>query len=168
MKKILLYVGILIPLMSFHGNATSCDERRDWVGVDVRELMKESWRRRSDTGFGVVDLDMNGDGVGDRAYLVVSRDRVRSAIKICFGSKDMGITANCRILAESENIYPVMGLERRNSGCHKFHENDAGNLVDSKICSKFEVLEYFRFGSSSSFFIYDEKSDSFGRYWDSY
>lgn len=167
MRKILC-VSILTPLISFHGDAISCDEKNEWVVVDVGELMKEGWRRHSETGFGVVNLDMNGDGVGDQASLVVSQDGVRSAIKVCFGSKDGGVDANCRTLAEGENVYPVMGLEKRNPGCYEFHEDDAGNLSDGRICSKFDALEYFRFGSSGSFFIYDEKSDRFGRYWNSY
>ena len=130
--------------------------------------MKEGWRRYSETGFGVVQLDVNGDGFDDQASLVVSRDGVRSAIKICFGSKDTDASASCKVLAESESIYAVMGLEKRNPGCYEFHEDDAGNIADGKVCSKFDVLEYFRFGSSGSFFIYDDNNDIFSRYWDSY
>lgn len=166
MKRILY--AVLIPFMSFHGNAISCDEKGNWVTVDASEIMKHDWRRHSETGFGVVQLDMNGDGLDDRASLVVSQDGARSAIKICFGSKDGDVDVDCRILAEGENIYPVMGLEKRSPGCYEFHEDDAGNTSDGRICSKFDALEYFRFGSSSSFFIYDENGDSFGKYWDSY
>ena len=166
MRKILY--AILIPLMSFHGDAISCDEKSYWIVVDADELMKQGWRRHSETGFGVVQLDMNGDGIDDRASLVVSQDGIRSAIKICFGVKDGSVDVNCRIFAEGENIYSVMGLEKRSPGCYEFHEDDAGNISGGRICGKFDALEYFRFGSSSSFFIYDEKSDSFGRYWNSH
>jgi hypothetical protein len=165
----ILYVSVFVSLISFRGDAIPCEDQSVWVSVDAKELMSQEWRRHSKTGFGQVYLDINGDGVDDHASLVVSQDRTRSAIRICLGSKMMDdVGSNCRVLAESENVYPVMGLEKRKSGCYDFHEDDAGNLSDGKVCSKFDALEYFRFGSSGSFFIYDEGSGVFDRYWDSY
>jgi len=147
----------------------ACERADGWIVVGIDELMKQGWRRHSDAGFGFVDLDMNGDGVSDRASLVTSGDGVRSAIEICFGTKDVSPSGNCRILAEGVNVYFVMGLAKRSAGCYEYYEDDAaGAGAGGAVCTQFDVLEYFRFGSSGSFFIYDKRMDNFRRYWDSY
>lgn len=125
------------------------------------------WRTRSPTFFVSEVLDMNADGVLDRASLVVSRDGKRSGIRVCFGGGTRR-APRCAVVGESENIAEVMGLKRLSAGCHSYHENDEGVLSrGNKICSKGQPLQYFRFASASSFFIYDVKSDRFLRYWDS-
>lgn len=38
---------------------------------------------------------------------------------------------------------------------------------NAPVCSKAEALDYFRFGSAGSFFLYDKNTRHFSRYWDS-
>lgn len=59
-----------------------------------------------------------------------------------------------------------MGLEKRAPGCHEYVEDESANSSGT-ICSKFDGLDYFRFASSGSFFIYNDKTGNFERYWDS-
>lgn len=166
MRKI-IHIGILIQLASFHGDAVSCDAGDAWVVVDGNGTMGEDWRRQSETGFRSTYLDINGDGAADQASMVISSDSARSAIKICFGSKTPGTLADCEIVGEGDNVSAVMGLERRPAGCYEFYEDDLGSRIDGRVCAKYDVLGYFRFGSAGSFFIYDEKHGNFNRYWDS-
>ena len=61
-----------------------------------------------------------------------------------------------------------MGLEKKKPGCYAYIEDAYGTSSGGKkICSQNEVVEYFRFGSAGSFFIYDQSSNTFKRYWDS-
>lgn len=145
----------------------ACETRSEWIDVEISSLMKERWRRHSETGFGRVDLDINGDGAGDQASLVVSRDGSRSAIKICLGPTLQGAGSACQIVAEAADIHIVMGLEKRGPGCYEFYEDDSGQSSEGRVCTKHDVLEYFRFASSSSLFIYDSQTASFRRYWQS-
>lgn len=167
MKKICFIVIFTLFIQSSVASP-SCGQQEEWVNVSSEDLSKDDWRRHSENNFGSARLDMNGDGIGDEAALVVSQDAKRSAIRICFGIKDGKADMPCHVIADSENIYSVMGLERRDPGCYEYHEDDEGNVKMGEVCSKFDILEYFRFASSSSFFIYDENDGEFHRYWDSH
>lgn len=74
----------------------------------------------------------------------------------------------CRVIAEGVNVAEVMGLERKPAGCFPYREDEFGNEArDGRICSAGEVVEYFRFGSSNSFFVCEKKIGEFSRYWNS-
>ena len=110
---------------------------------------------------------MNADMVPDKASLVVSADGKRSGIRVCFGGEVVS-EPPCIVIGESENIAEVMGLQRMTAGCYDYSESDQGvPSRGKKVCSKGDALSYFRFGSSSSFFVYDLSTDTFSRYWDS-
>ena len=132
----------------------------------MKEVQEQSWRDVAPTKFLSVKLDMDGDGKKDIAAIVVSRDLKKSAIRVCFGGTIR--KQQCQIIAAGENIADVMGLEQKSPGCYVYTEDDAGNLSrGQQICGRNSILEYFKFGSASSFFIYEISSDKFARYWDS-
>ena len=126
--------------------------------------------RQSDAGFASVTLDMKGDGLDDEATLVVSRSGKRSAVRICLSAASYHETGksgvNCRVVAESGDIHGVMALDKRVPGCYEFYESDT-TRSGGQVCTKFEALEYFRFASAGSFFVYSKGDESIGRYWDS-
>ena len=143
---------------------------RNWETVSIEGLKKQDeWRRGSPTAFAKVSLDMNGDGLKDEATLVVDRGRHHSGLRVCFGRKDPSAPSNCHILVDDdlEDSYDDMGLVVRAPGCHDY--NTVNDLVDAsgKVCSRTQALNYFREGSSTSFFLYDQKTGRFNRYWDS-
>lgn len=144
-------------------------ESDNWVPVSIKALREDAWRRSSPHAFAHVRLDMNGDGVKDEAMLVVDRVRHRSALKVCLASNARGVSADCQILAEDEDEggYEIMGLEVRAPGCHRYNELNEGSDTGGQVCSKAEALDYFRFGSAGSFFLYDKNTRHFSRYWDS-
>ncbi|KRG48748.1 hypothetical protein [Stenotrophomonas beteli] len=59
-----------------------------------------------------------------------------------------------------------MALDVRVPGCHHYNALDRAD-ADGRVCSRTQALDYFRFAGSPSFFLYDLKTDSFNRYWDS-
>lgn len=150
--------------------AQPSDSPGGWTAVSIENLKRqEAWRKTSPTAFAKVHLDMNGDGLQDEAALVVDRVRHRSGLRVCLATKDPGVPADCRILAEhdQEDAYEIMGLDVRAPGCHDYNALNDRTDVDGRICSRRQGLDYFRFASSSSFFLYDQKTDRFNRYWDS-
>ena len=150
--------------------ARSGEPSRGWKAVSIEDLKKQDeWRRTSPTAFAKVSLDMNGDGLKDEATLVIDRARHHSGLRVCFGKKGPKSPSQCHILVDDnlEDGYDVMGLDVRAPGCHLY--NTVNDLVDAsgRICSRAQALEYFRVGSASSFFLYDQKTGRFNRYWDS-
>lgn len=159
-----LLVILIISFFGMHSIPVLAGD--GWVRLTMSNIPGGSWRDVSDSGFLQSYLDVDGDGRMDLAAIVVSRDGRRSAVRVCFG--DSMKSPQCRVIAEGENVAEVMGLERRPVGCFPYREDEFGNEArDEKICSVGEVIEYFRFGSASSFFVYEKKTGKFSRYWDS-
>ena len=143
-------------------------DTKNWRPLSQEELTKQQWRSASKTGFASVSLDVNGDRVPDKATLVVSGDAKQSGIELCYGANSKSEAAVCTIIAAEENAAEVMGLEKKKPGCYEYNEDEAGiSSNGKKACSRNDILEYFRFGSAGSFFIYDRESNAFKRYWDS-
>ncbi|WP_148040907.1 hypothetical protein [Montanilutibacter psychrotolerans] len=156
---------MLIPLilLSCIPRAAACD---GWIRLSATEVQGQTWRDAAPTKFLSATLDMDGDGELDVAAIVVSRDSKRSAIRICFGGSER--RQQCQIIAVSENIADVMGLEKKGPGCYSYAEDDVGRPSRGRqICGRNDMLEYFKFGSAGSFFVYETNRNTLGRYWGS-
>ena len=163
-------VAALAVALSAPVPASAGERSARWETVNFEELKKlDEWRRASPTAFAKVSLDMNNDGLKDEATLVIDRGRHHSGLRVCLGRKEPRSPSNCHILVDDdlEDAYDVMGLNVRAPGCHLY--NTMNDLVDAggRICSRAQALEYYRVGSATSFFLYDQKTGRFNRYWDS-
>jgi hypothetical protein len=138
----------------------------DWIRIEDSKLSEDHWRPSAPDNFGAVVLDLNNDGLMDEAFLVVNRGATRSAVKVCFGGNGQSSAGRCRVIAAGTNISSVMGLDKRPRGCYEYSEADVGSGTSGRVCSKGDVLEYFRFGSSSSFFV--AEGGVLVRYWESH
>lgn len=148
------------------GYKTSADSNAEsWLPLNIGGQTERNWRAKSPTSFATVSLDLDGDKVADRAALVVSGDAKRSGIEICYGKKSA--SQDCVVIAVEENIAEVMGLEKRKPGCYDYIDSDSLESSPKIVCSESDILDYFRFGSSGSFFLYDQESRTLKRYWDS-
>jgi hypothetical protein len=162
-KRVVVQVAITLAVLSCIDHAAAND---GWIRLLEDQVKEQGWRDVSPTRFLSANMDIDGDGKKDVAAIVVSRDSKKSAIRICFG--DATRRPQCHVVAESENISDVMGLERKSPGCYAYREDASGNLSrGEKICGRADLLEYFKFGSASSFFLYKDRSRKFERYWDS-
>lgn len=169
-KALILFVFFSITLLFSLEASQACEQNNDhWLLLRPDSVKEDQWRKTSSTRFLSVSLDLNGDSIDDVASLVVSSDKNQSAVRICLGdqhAEDRG--GNCSILAVDENIAASMGLERKPAGCYAYQENDSGNPSSgNKICSENDILEYFKLGSASSFFVFNQTTKGFDRYWDS-
>jgi hypothetical protein len=109
MKSIISNILIVLFSLSCAPRATAGD---GWVRLSMMDVQEQSWRDVAPTKFLSVRLDMDGDGKKDAAAIVVSRDLKKSAIRVCFGGTAR--KQQCQIIAKSENIADVMGLEQKN------------------------------------------------------
>lgn len=163
-------VAALAAALSAPLPASAGERSARWETVSFEDLKKQDeWRRASPTAFAKVSLDMNGDGLKDEATLVIDHVRHHSGLRVCFGKKERTSPPNCHILVDDdlEDSYDDMGLDVRAPGCHLYNTvNDQGD-AGGRICSRAQGLNYFREGSSTSFFLYDTKTGRFNRYWDS-
>lgn len=166
MKEQVMSLAYAVLLAACTYELQAKDDAESWRPLKSNELAQDQWRSASPTGFASVSLDLDGDRVPDRASLVVSSDAKKSGIKVCYGAKTQA--ESCTVTAVEENIAGVMGLEKRKPGCYDYNEDDGGIASEGKkACSKSDILDYFRFGSSGSFFIFDRESNALKRYWDS-
>jgi len=171
-KHTFLSVAAALVVTLFFAPMTvkSGEHPKGWTAVSIEDLKRqEAWRRTSPNAYAKVILDINGDGLKDEATLVVDRARHHSGLRVCFGKKGPKSAPKCHILVDDdlEDAYDVMGLDVRAPGCHLY--NTVNDLVEAsgRICSRSQALEYFRVGSATSFFLYDQKTGLFNRYWDS-
>ncbi|WP_282295774.1 hypothetical protein [Stenotrophomonas sp. PS02289] len=160
-------ICIVLAMIAAPVVAESESSGREWIPAGKRDLKQDKWRSESPTGYIRVTLDMDGDGLPDEAVLVTSSDGTESGVRICLNAKGPKPESRCQIVGAGPNAQSIMGVAKRPPGCHLFTENERTGEEDGKICSKVDVLDYFRFGSSGSFFRYDSKSRQFNRYWDS-
>lgn|GEM_PF-5528875 len=138
----------------------------DWVPIAQESAEQQIWRSESPTRFLAAVGDFDGDGHPDAASLVASADGEKSAVRICWGGPAR--QPSCSIAAAGEFDADVMGLSRRAPGCYAYHEDDDGQPSrGNKVCTRADALEYFRFGSSSSFFVVEAGTGQLVRYWDS-
>lgn len=162
-KIIVVKIAIALAFLSCIDHAAAYD---GWIRLSANQVKEQSWREVLPTKLLSANLDIDGDGKKDVAAIVVSRDSKKSAVRICFG--DATRRPQCQVVAESENISDVMGLERKSPGCYAYGEDANGHPSHGeKICGQADLLEYFKFGSASSFFLYKGRSRELERYWDS-
>lgn len=138
-----------------------------WMPADLDYLRQDAWRNDLPTAFASATLDMNGDGLMDEAMLVTDPVGHRSGLRICLASKQPKASRECHVLAVVDDAlgYDVMGLLVEPAGCYDYFALNDGPEVKAKVCSRAHVLDYFRFGSAASYFVYDRKTRRFNRYW---
>lgn len=145
------------------GAAAATEEH--WVRVSDAALKAHGWRPADHARYAATRLDANGDGVMDEAFLVESRDRRRSAVKICLGTSPGAAPARCYIAAAEEGDASAMGVDTRAPGCHAYTRNEHDTVTDSNICTRNASVEYFRMASAGSLLVYDRGTDGFQRFW---
>lgn len=136
-----------------------------WIPAGQADLKRDAWRSESNVGYLSARLDMDGDGREDKAILVTSADGTQSAVRICLDVAAVDGEARCHIVGKGPNVQSIMGLDKRSPGCFRFTENERTGETDGRVCTKTDVLEYFRFGSAASIFRYNRKTGTIERYW---
>lgn len=161
----LLSAGTMVLLTGLLCPGTAAATEEDWVRVSDAALKTHGWRPADHARYAATRLEANGDGVMDEAFLVESRDRRRSAVRICLSALPGAAPARCYIAAAEEGDTSAMGVDTRAPGCHAYTRNEHDAVTDSHVCTRNASVEYFRMASAGSLLVYDRKTDSFQRFW---
>lgn len=154
-----------IALFSVPFLAAAGTPNDSWLPAGQADLKRDAWRSESNVGYLSARLDIDGDGREDKAILVTSADGAQSAVRICLNVVAPDVETRCHIVGKGPNVQSIMGLDKRAPSCFRFSENERTGEKDGRDCAKADVLEYFRFGSASSYFLFDPKTRTFDRYW---
>ncbi len=127
-----------------------------------------TWRNSDSGRYIVASADFDGDGILDKAYLAVTPDLKKSALIAAVSSENRRI-----ILSEEGDISAVsyMGVTVQAPGdvniltaCGKGYW-ECGKDEPSQIKLKFSAIDYFMYGSSNSYFIWNSERHGFERVW---
>lgn len=128
----------------------------------------DDWRQRDAEKYSVAIGDFNGDGILDRAVLLVSRSGKRAGLYV-FLSENGGFKAHALDVRNSTEILPAMGLAKVIPGkyktaCGKGYWTCKKN-EPSELLVQHDAVEYFKTESASSYFYWDGHAKSFKRIW---
>jgi hypothetical protein len=159
---------LLSPLLSATRPARSVESAGNWRTPAEKELSsEEDWRSDSSTRYLSAHADFDGDGVGDLAELVVSDRQDLCAVRIRLSSRpgDAVIVAKER----PKELVGAMGVDVLPPGsyataCGKGYFDCAPGEPIS-VTLRLPGLEYFRWASASSIFVWQRRSLQFERYW---
>lgn len=126
------------------------------------------WRQRDTEKFSVATGDFNGDGVSDRAVLLVSQSGKRAGLYV-FLSESAGFKVYALDVRNSTKILPAMGIAkvipgRYKTACGKGYWICKKN-EPSELLIQHDAVEYFKTESASSYFYWDGQAKSFKRVW---
>lgn len=128
----------------------------------------DDWRQKDAEKFSVAIGDFNGDGVLDRAILLVSRNGKRAGLYV-FLSGNGGFKAYALDVKNSAEVLPVMGIAKVTPGkyktaCGKGYWTCKKN-EPSELLVQHDAVEYFKAESTSSYFYWNGQAKSFKRVW---
>lgn len=128
----------------------------------------DDWRQREAEKFSVASGDFNGDGVSDRAVLLVSRNGKRAGLYV-FLSVSTGFKVYALDARNSTELLPAMGIAKVIPGkyktaCGKGYWS-CKKKEPSELLVQHDAVEYFKSESASSYFYWDGQEKSFKRVW---
>lgn len=128
----------------------------------------DAWRQKDAEKYSVATGDFNGDGVLDRAVLLVSRSGKRAGLHV-FLSENASFKAYALEVRNSTEILPAMGIAKVIPGnyktaCGKGYWTCKKN-EPAELLLQHDAVEYFKTESASSYFYWDGQAKSFKRVW---
>jgi len=128
----------------------------------------DDWRQKDTEKFAVATGDFNGDGVSDRAALLMSRNGKRAGLYV-FLSESAGFKAYALDVRGSTEILPAMGIAKVIPGKYKTACGKGywtcKKKEPSELFVQHDAVEYFKTESASSYFYWDRQAKSFKRVW---
>jgi len=136
--------------------------------MPTKTELGDDWRTRDADKFSVVAGDFNGDGVTDKALLLVSRNGRRAGVYV-FLSENGGFKPYALDVRNSNDILPAMGVTKVAAGRYKTACGKGywacKKSEPSELLLQNDAVEYFKTESASSYFYWNKRSKSFKRVW---
>lgn len=144
-----------------------------WRLPTAEELSSEANRKDSPTKYAKVIADFNGDGINDEAFLLKSTKFSGEGLFVRLSDGQKGFKWMKLDVIDWGEEYPKvnlsMGISVAKPGAYKtacgkgYFECKEGEPEVLKL--RQPAIDYFRFESANSFFVWDEKTKSFKRIW---
>lgn len=166
----LILTYLLLTSTAYAGDKITLPE--DWRFPTERELSYVS-RKDSPTRYARATADFNGDGNSDEAFLLKSTTFSGEGLFVRLSTKQGDFRWIKLDVIDWGKQYPnvdlSMGVDIAKPGEYKtacgkgYFECNEGEPKVLKLLRP--AIDYFRFESANSFFVWDEKAASFKRIW---
>ena len=144
-----------------------------WRFPTAEELSDEANRKDSPAKYSKAIADLNGDGINDEAFLLKSTKFSGEGLFVRLSDNQNEFKWVELDVIDWGNKYPkvnlLMGIDIVKPGEYKtacgkgYFECKEGNPKVLKL--KRPAIDYFRFESANSFFVWDDKTARFKRIW---
>jgi len=131
--------------------------------------LNDDWRRKDPDKYSIIRADFNGDGLKDRAMLLVSIRRNEIGLFVFLSRKGGAFKTYKLDVVKGEKLLQAIGIAKVLPGqcktaCGKgYWECGKGDISDVSI--KYDAINYFKAESAALYFYWDERSRSFKRMW---
>jgi hypothetical protein len=167
----IIFLILLFAAPSFAKDNITLPE--GWRYPTKEELSDELERGDSPTKYAKAVADFNGDGIDDQAYLLMSTKYSGHGLLVYLSNKKKGFKWVTLAKIDWGKKYPKgdlgMGVDvvkpgKYKTACGKGYfkcEKGEPEILELKRPS----INYFKLGSASSFFFWDNKTNGFNRIW---
>lgn len=166
-RAILVVLMIVMSDLHAYDGASKFTVPTGWRLPTKAELANH-WRLTSPHYFAIAQGDFDGDGIADKAYILVSRDEKHVGLFASLSSKQPSKPIS---LAQEKNpsYIEVMGISvvepgKYRTACGKGYW-DCAKGEPEEIQLDNQAVAYFKHESSSSYFYWDKSSKSLRRVW---
>ena len=154
---------LAIPLVIF------AEDKSGWRVPTKAELSDVSGLRKdSPTLYSIAKADFDGDGKEDEASLLINDKENKMGLFVKLTSRKESGSLLLEAM-DSKTIIEVMGIDvvkpgKYKTACGKGYW-DCKNGEPELLELKYPVIDFFRFESANSYFIWDKKKKKFNRIW---
>ena len=149
---------------------------KEWRFATSDELQSfRNWRNSSPSKYTEASADFNNDGKIDYAYLVKSTNFSGQGLLVKLSEGDgyqWLVLDKINWGKKHPKVKLSMGIELFTPGVYRIvcgsEENNCENDGKRPMTFKYPSISYFRFASSGSVFVWNEKLNKFDRFWDSH
>jgi hypothetical protein len=137
--------------------------------MPIGSELNDDWRNKDADKFAVVRGDFNGDGIVDKAMLLVSLRGNGFGLFVFLSQKNHTFRACQLDVIKDPSFLRVMGIDKVSSGKYKtvcgkgYWDCKKGEVPE--ILVEHDAISYFKTESASSYFYWGKRAKIFRRIW---
>jgi hypothetical protein len=156
-------LAMLVPLV------VSAQDISDWRAPTQSELSdKLGWRKGNPNLYVTAKADFDGDGQEDVARLLINDKKNKTGLLVTLSSQKKAEPLLLEAI-DDKRIIEVMGIDVAKPGTYKtacgkgYWTCKKGEPSELKLTNP--AIDFFRFESANSYFVWDTKTKKFKRIW---
>jgi len=166
-QRAVIVICLAMPLSCFSEESSLPEGWR--LPLPSETTTEQGWRSESPDRYLTTSADFNGDGIIDKAMLLVRKEGAGLGLFAFVSQKDR--SAKSYLLDEIQNpeYIRVMGVSIAQPGKYKtacgkgYFECQDGE--ENEIVLRYPAIDYFKEESANSFYCWDENKKNFKRIW---